>query len=143
MTQEFKWSAKLIDGTVIDEIDKEDKEHLFKEVIDRIDDLRELKLFWDNRFATVNLETGHFNVNGEDFGFEGLSDRTEQYRPIYFKRVKRTISNIPGLEDTPNIKYHIGYQITIDGKNYQRVLQIDNLTKNMEFLEKNIPDKVL
>ena len=139
MENEFDWSAELTDGTIIKEIDCEGKEHLFKEVLDNIDKLKTLTLSWEDKFATVDLTNGHFNINGEDVAFGGLSDRTGvKYRVIYFKRVRQTMSTDLRHKGVKNIKYHLGYQITIDGKNYQRILQIDNLTKEMCFVEKNI-----
>jgi len=138
----FEWSAKLLDGTIINEFDEERKEHLFREVLDALDDVEELILTWNDKFASVNFKNGHFNINGEDISFKDLSDRNEKYRPIYFKRVRQAIST-GNSNPNENIKYHIGYQITIGDKNYQRILQIDNITKQMEFLEKNIMEQTL
>ena len=133
----FEWSAKLIDGTTIKEFDKKGKEHLFKEVIDVLNNVEVLTLSWDEKYASVNFKNGHFNINGENISFKDLSDRKEKYRPIYFKRVRQAIST--GISNpNENIKYHIGYQITINSKNYQRILKVDNITKQMEFVEKNI-----
>jgi len=138
----FEWSVKLSNSTIINEFDKEGKEHLFKEVLDVLDDVEVLTLSWDKKYAEVNFKNGHFNINGEDISFKDISDREEKYRPIYFKRVKQSLTTV-GMKPSENIKYHIGYQITIDGKNYQRILKIDNITKQMEFVEKNIVEKPL
>jgi len=138
----FEWSAKLSNSTIIKEHDKEGKEHLFKEVLDVINELEVLTLSWDKKYASVNFKNGHFNINGDDIAFKDLSDKKEKYRPIYFKRVRQAIST--GINNpNENIKYHIGYQITINGKNYQRIVKIDNITKQIEFIEKNIMESIL
>ena len=133
----FNWSAKLTDGTIVNEFDKEGKEHLFREVLDVIDELKTLTLKWDKKSASVDFTNGHFNINGDDISFKDLSDREETYRPIYFKRVRQSIGT-GNIDPNENIKYHIGYQITIGGKNYQRILRVDNISKQIEFVEKNI-----
>jgi len=138
----FEWSAKLSNSTIIKEHDKEGKEHLFKEVLDVLNDVEILTLSWDKKYASVNFKNGHFNINGEDISFKDISDRKERYRPIYFKRVRQVIST--GTSNpNENIKYHIGYQITINDKNYQRILKVNNITKQMEFVEKNIMETTL
>ena len=138
----FEWSAKLSNSTIIKEHDKEGNEHLFKEVLDVINELEVLTLSWDKKYASVNFKNGHFNINGEDISFKDISDRKERYRPIYFKRVRQVIST--GTSNpNENIKYHIGYQITINDKNYQRILKVNNITKQMEFVEKNIMETTL
>ena len=129
----FMWQVQLNDDSIISEFDEQGNEHLFKEVLDRLSDVKILSLYWESKVASVDLTDGSFLINGEKVSFNGISNRTEPYRLIYFKRVQKTF-NIP----EPNIKYYLGYQITIDGVNYQRLLQIDNISKQIEFVEKNV-----
>ena len=129
----FMWQVQLNDDSIISEFDEQGNEHLFKEVLDRLSDVKILSLYWESKVASVDLTDGSFLINGEKISFNGISNRTEPYRLIYFKRVQKTF-NIP----EPNIKYYLGYQITIDGVNYQRLLQIDNISKQIEFVEKNV-----
>ena len=138
VSERFIWEAELLDGTIIKEIDSAGKEHLFQEVIDILDKVKILTLSWNDKFASVNLINGHFDINGTDLGFKGISDlENVKYKLIYFKRVKQILST-SGTDKIDNIKYHLGFQVNIDGKNYQRILLIDNDSRNTEFIEKNI-----
>jgi hypothetical protein len=138
VNNEFNWSVELLNGSIINEFDDNGNEHLFKEVLAVINEVKLMTLSWGNKYVKVNLLNGVFNINGNEFSFKGLCHlEGVVYKLIYFKRVTQILST-GGTEKNPNIKYHIGYQVNINGKNYQRIIRIDNISKSMEFLEKNV-----
>jgi len=73
---------------------------------------------------------GHFNINGTIVRFEDIPEGLD-YRPIYFRRVRQAYLN-GGIEVTT--KYAVGIQATVDGKNIQRILLVDEYG-NLEIIK--------
>ena len=75
---------------------------------------------------SVDLSTGAFEVNGKPFSVQLENDiLPTNLRLIYFRR-RRQHFMIPNLEElSSDTTYCIGWQCTIDGKNYQRVIAVD------------------
>lgn len=120
----YKWRAKLKDG-------KEEAEA-------RGDGLNEKErkncetFCWINKETDhkvcVNLNTGIFTINDQIMhasrgDVENISNRNEKdYRLIYAKRHFFSYGNVMG-SDTVGA-YLIGWQITVEDKNYKRILYV-------------------
>ena len=124
----FFWSAKFLDGSVIRQIDKNNKEHLFKEVKDRFDDLGYFSLINKDKSKTftVDLINGViFYQNHQTIAEEFLKEKKNNVRLIFFRRHKVEI-NEKGKEQSHTITYHLGVQwVTINNENRNLILQIN------------------
>lgn len=91
------------------------------------------KIVGQGRFYGVNLRDGSFNLNGLTLQFDlgvkifedGHTERlvAEKFSLIYFRRIKTDFLSLG--EQVTSIRYCIGWQTNIDGKNYQRLVFID------------------
>jgi hypothetical protein len=72
----------------------------------------------------VNLCDGSFEVNGIKFNIhDGHQPVATNLRLIYFRR--NLINFDQSLEEIDHqVSYHIGWQCTVDGKNYQRIIEV-------------------
>ena len=73
-------------------------------------------------FYAVNLKDGRFNVNGKEFFMHEERD-LEDFRIIFFRQHTHNFN--AGQELSHEIVYRMGWQITKDGKNIQRVMEIN------------------
>lgn len=102
----FYWRVHFADGQTICEYDEKANEHLYKEVLDKVE--------------------GGGEVSSIDWypTYEGLpmfSQELESWqRPVIFRRNKIRMDN-SGRE----IIYAIGWQATVGGKNYKSITYID------------------
>ena len=106
------------------------KENLFKDL-----DQDKLMIFElrnkEGDFFAVDLITGSLIIqrkgsNQMVLAFDGYDMNTalkEKFRLVYFRRVRKTFS-IGSSDQTTSVVPHLGWQITIDGKNHQRVMAI-------------------
>jgi len=108
----MKWIAKYKDGTSLHQF-SDGKENLFKDI--NQEKLEVFTIGSPYKQVSVNLVDGTFDVNGTIVSIDGLSNRDEDYRLIYFRRVQASL----GTDGSSSriVKSFIGYQITIDGKN--------------------------
>lgn len=124
----LKWRAYFKGQHVLDQFDSKNKERLFKEVLDRQDELEKFELVGNGEVYQVNLITGEFFIKGVKFlpvteTELGVYHRSVKYRIIYYRRIQTTISQTK--VGKPNLLcYLLGWQATIDGKNIQRVMHI-------------------
>ncbi len=131
------WTAKFKDGTFIEQYENVfdgsySKENLFKDVLDRLDDL---ELFYlvnqnNNEVFVVDLVNGCISKTTTDDGkLEPRADMLRKgqykYRLIYFREVtKHFNSGLQQLGDN-EITYFIGFQYTDkNGKNHKRMAKI-------------------
>lgn len=127
------WHARFKDNSFVLQYDKGGKEHLFKEVLDRQDELGYFAL--------------HNTINGDSFvvdmqngcickikeGNEIFKPREDMlrkqeydYRLIYFREVERTFDQ--KLNETAGVKitYFLGFQYTDENnKNHKRIIKIN------------------
>lgn len=86
--------------------------------------------------AAVHLDTGHMELGGNEFyaGVEGLDDPNVERRLIYFRQVQQIRSQevntatgeaVNDWREETRIRYVIGWQATIDGRNVQHVIALD------------------
>jgi hypothetical protein len=113
--------------------EQQTQEHLFKEVLDRKDDLIVFSLVntKTDRVYQVNLESGRIHIFNPGFivqpESEVVGDNTQRFRLIYFRRVTQNMTWAGSsfeMNDT-DIKYFLGYQYTDKNeKNVKRMIQI-------------------
>ena len=75
----------------------------------------------------VDLPTGAFGHNDRAFFMHdrtGEEGNLKDFRLIYFRRVTKDF-NINMQEVGQHIAYHMGWQCTIDGKNYKRIMELN------------------
>ncbi len=130
------WMAYFQGGKLLYQFEDEEqtKEHLFKEVLDRQDDLKLFSLIntKSNRIYQIDLENGRFRFFAPGFVaspedvVEGSTEN--KYRLIHFRRIEKSFaygatSTIEEL--STSIKYFLGYQYTTtEGKNIKHMAQI-------------------
>jgi len=110
----YEWIVFYNNGEKLSQF-VENKENLFKD-IDQ-DRLEKFQITDGEQYLTVNLVDGTFNLNNTIIEIPEISNRQEKYRLIYFRRVSVSI----GTEGSSNrtVESFIGFQITINNKNYK------------------------
>jgi len=93
----------------------------------------------NKRKITVNLTDGVFKVGDYYLDLTDCLPRKESFRLIFIKRARaiatdRMLFNREALK--PTYRYLIGWQTTIDGKNYQRILDCDEWLDEIKIKEK-------
>lgn len=113
------WVARYKDNTALNQF-KNGQERLFKEIQE--DKLTSFVIYDErNELLNVNLLNGDISFRGIVLEFPDFSG--SEFRLIYFRRVKQTFGN--GKEPTTTTNPYLGWQTTIDGKNYQRKLTLE------------------
>jgi hypothetical protein len=117
------WKAYFKNQYVLEQFDMDGKERLFKEVLDRQDELERFELFNDKEKYSVNLRTGLFTIKGVEIDLFNITSQQPKYRAIYYRRMQTTFTS-QQIGKPKLFCYLLGLQTTIDNKNVQRVLQI-------------------
>jgi hypothetical protein len=130
----YLFEAHLSDGTLIQQTPEDisttdPTRSSFYDVQQRIDDVEFFGIYNEHNTYTVDLSDGHFEVNGEPFnaGDPQVQLPTDaKFRLIYFRRNKLNFAaNCEGMEQTSHeVSYFIGWQVTVDGKNYQQTISV-------------------
>lgn len=135
MTHAYLFTCRFTDGSTIQQTiedlsAKDDTRSAFYDVVQRMDEVETFTII--NRDAPrthtymVDLRDGHFEVDGVPFevSSEELPGEAE-FRLIYFHRHQHHViqgQTMTGNEDV--VRYHIGWQTTIDGKNFQSMISV-------------------
>jgi len=124
----LKWRAYFRNQHVLEQYSDSGKERLFREVLDRQNELERLELVEDGKIYSINLLDGSFYITGVRLNLIteaelGIPLRNAKYRIIYYKRVQREVSGV-NVGSPKIICYLLGWQSTANGKNIQRILQI-------------------
>lgn len=88
------------------------------------DRLEKFVLTDGKREYSLDINTGKFNLNGMviRFSFPGHDEEELDRRLVYFRRVRQDF----GPDARPiSVRSCFGYQVTIDGKNHQRLIFIE------------------
>lgn len=123
----MKWRARFKNQHTLEQYN-DGKERLFREVLDRQDELEHFELAENGKLYSVNLKTGMFSINGVDiFPITeeelGLPLRDAHYRIIYYRRMQASFTP-QQIEDSALLCHLLGWQTNIDGKNFKRILHI-------------------
>ena len=128
----YLFEAHFADGTSVLQT-REDKSvannerSAFYDVTQRLDDVEVFGLYDENHVYVVDLRDGHFEIDGTPFFAVEDSLRLPsnvKYRLIYFRRHNVAInSSMEELSHT--VRFHFGWEVTIDGNKYERVISVD------------------
>lgn len=145
----FQWVAEYDGGQILTQYGKPGRSFNNIQKFSDDDDLEKLHLIRlipgsEDKFSpdmrpcfTVDFKTGFFTINGKESN-ENPPEKDMykvKFRPVYYRRVRGGIGINQGPSYASIVKYYwIGWQATIDGKNYQRLLRYD--------VPNNIPDVV-
>ena len=133
MTHAYLFTCRFKDGSVIqqtqEDVSQEDSTRsAFYDVVQRLD---EVELFTITKqdarqhTYTVDLRDGHFEVDGIPFYASEELPGEAMYRLIYFHRHQhRVVQGQTLTGDGALIQYYIGWQTTIDGKNFQSTISV-------------------
>lgn len=92
-----------------------------------------------NPFVAVDMKTGLINVNGTNWNFvpHGINPLSVKFRPIWYHSVRKDFAADSMIQLGEKISlYKIGWQFTIDKKNYQRIVFFDVETGIFSLKEK-------
>jgi hypothetical protein len=124
----YLFTCCLKDGTCIQQTQadvsaSDSTRSAFYDVLQRIDEVETFRLTDGSHTYLVDLRDGHFEVDGVRFNAQ--SDElpgTAEYRLIYFHRHCHQV--VGGQMQGDLIEYYIGWQATIDGKNYKQMISV-------------------
>lgn len=88
------------------------------------EEVKSFFLFNDEHNFSVNLEDGHFELDGVPFLMHEENDMLKDFRLIFWRRHTHSFNQENGEELSHNVVYRFGWQCTVDGKNYQQIMQI-------------------
>lgn len=91
-------------------------------------------LFNDEHTYSVNLEDGHFEIDGVPFfvhedhmqtlpNGKKIPTPLKGFRLVFFRQHQHDFDAKSGKELDHRISYHMGWQCTVGGSNYQRVMK--------------------
>ena len=124
----YLFEAHLNDGSIIqqthDDVSLFDStKSAFYDVRTRMDKVVVFGLFNDTETWHVDLIDGSFYHNDKRFLLPCPEVTPETtLRLIYYRQHEHSITN--GLPDSHTIQFIIGWQTTLDGKNYQRTIAV-------------------
>jgi hypothetical protein len=134
MSSKYLFTATFQDGSVVKQTQEDrsasaEGKNAFYDVLQRIGEIESFSIEGENIKASVDLNTGRFTLNNIMFQatdpsvISKLEDVTH-FRLVYFKRHRHNFGN-DNQELSHDIEHHIGWQTTIDGKNYQQTISLD------------------
>lgn len=128
----FLFECHFTDGTMIqqtpDDISSADPSRSqFYDVLQRLNEVQSFGIYSDLHTYAVDLRDGHFEIDGTPFTLpcDELPEGHADFRLIYFRR--HTHTQTLGQETTEEdhqIAFHIGWQTTYNGRNYQRTISV-------------------
>ena len=127
----YLFECHLADGTIIRQTPEDVSAHTpgknaFYDVLQRIDEVVLFGLIAEENAYAVDLRTGWFQANCADFCIPNdLPEGDHKFRLIYFRRNFHTVMMGGELPEELKhiVEYHIGWQTTVDGKNYQQTIK--------------------
>lgn len=128
----YLFECHFADGTVISQTPEDVSantpgKNAFYDVLQRMDEVVLFGLISDDHAYAVDLQTGWFQANHADFAVPNdLPEGEHKFRLVYFRRNFQTVAVGGELPEELShiVEYHIGWQTTIDGKNYQQTIKV-------------------
>jgi hypothetical protein len=132
---EIQWEITKWDSSVLNGLDNLPNEvFVAKEDVNSSSRPKQMKLLVYGKEYAINLENGTFLKDGVWMEHpQPLPSVPQNFRLIYFKRVRKLIAEIPimwpdgsgGFQEIATTKnIHLGFQCTSNGQNYKRVMVI-------------------
>lgn len=91
----------------------------------KVDEVKSFFIFNNDHTYSVNLEDGHFEVDGMPF-FMHTDHRLTDYRLVYYRQHTHSFNQETSDELSHEVEYCIGWQANdSDGKNVQRIMTIN------------------
>ncbi|MEA3342180.1 MAG: hypothetical protein U9R15_19620 [Chloroflexota bacterium] len=124
------WKAEFSNGDILNSIDKNGKEILFKKILDRLDELKNLSVILKDRVYAVRMVDGRFTtiINGIVTNFFALgidADILTNIRPIYFINETVHLGTGKNGRAIPQINFvALGFQANLNGQSIKRYLKI-------------------
>lgn len=81
-------------------------------------------LFNNDHQYSVNLEDGHFEVDGLPFFMHDLNTDLKGFKLVFYRRHTHDFNAEDGSELRHEIVYHMGWECSINGKNYTQVMKL-------------------
>lgn len=128
------WLAQFSDGSQLKQFETDGKENLFREVLNRQNDLTKFILFHTEKSLrlTLDLKLGVIYINNIQMPQPELlvnADIKNNKRLIYFRRITKELSSFKGTVSDTNttVLYFLGYQyLDKNGHNKKRIIQISD-----------------
>jgi len=115
------WEAVYKDGSTLNQF-SEAGEKLFGDI--NQEELHEFRRHYKGRTVSVFLDFGVFSVNGLLYKTDVSAIEGAKYRLVSFvRRCKSMTTGGECINDIPD-EYFVGFQVTIDGVNYKRLISI-------------------
>lgn len=128
MENEINWEITKWDDSVISGSDNLPKEiFVAKDNLTATDRPKQIMLSVYGKEYGVNLENGMFLKDGSWMEHpQAISGTPDHYRLIYFKRIRKLISEVQThFEEICSVRnIYVGFQTTISGQNYKRMMVI-------------------
>jgi hypothetical protein len=126
----YLFECHFADGTVLQQTPEdlsktEPNKSAFYDVLQRNDEVIVFGIVNDDHTYAVDLRDGHFEIDGVPLYVHGQDELPPdtKYRVVYFRRVSHMITQGYEIAESA-VKYHIGWQATVDGKNYQKTIAV-------------------
>jgi len=88
------------------------------------DEVKTFFLFNDEHTFSVNLEDGHFEVDGVPFFMHDLNTNLTGFKLVFFRRHTHDFNAATGKEMRHEVVYNMGWECNLNGKNYQQIMKI-------------------
>ena len=118
----LQWRADYGNDTLWQYSQDYKKENMFKDI--DLNRLVKFELINENVVYSVNLTNGVFFINGIELVLDIPPNTQPPFRLIYFRRVRQSFSTTSQIPKNTTVVHHIGWQITINDKNHQRILAV-------------------
>ena len=112
----YKWTAIYSDNKELCQYEGK-KENLFKDIDE--EKLIAFRIDKEKQHIIVDLNIGIFMLNGNIIEIPDISYKNDNYRLIYFRRVRVSIASGGIGETGRTTESFIGFQVTTDDKNYK------------------------
>lgn len=146
----FEWVAVSVDGQEIQQFPNDQEENLFQTVYE-LSNNKNLSLLFlipqkpeyrKHVMFAVNFLTGEHLIRGVALNLVHKEIRDEKnlhFRPIHFRRMRKDLdAGGNEIEGTKRVHlYLLGWQVTVNDKNYQKMIAIDPDTASIvDIMEK-------
>jgi len=130
MALKYLFTAEFEDGSVFEQ-PKDDKSRINEEkssFYDLLEIKKRIRQFTLRNWWTsvaVDLIDGHFEVNGLPIQVGDALPIKSDLRLIFFRQHQHDYNPVLKKEIAHRVRYFIGWQTTINGKNFKRLIGID------------------